>query len=115
MQRASFPACPSFDMGCGASKSPAVSTDEKPEMRSGIDETVDVAAVPDTASVVTASEKHSCEDVGAPQTLEYRRFLQSGGAKTSFWHDVPLYASRAQLRRKLLVAVAEGRGRYDAR
>ena len=82
-------------MGCGASKSPAVSTDEKPEMRSGIDETVDVAAVPDTASVVTASEKLSCEDVGAPQTLEYRRFLQSGGAKTSFWHDVPLYASRS--------------------
>ena len=58
MQRASFPACPSFDMGCGASKSPAVSTDEKPEMRSGIDETVDVAAVPDTASVVTLSLIH---------------------------------------------------------
>ena len=29
--------------------------------------------------------------------------------------DIPLYASRSHLKRKLAVAVAEGRGRYDAR
>lgn len=64
-------------------------------------DSMEVAAVPDTASVVSATDAsagtvYAAEDVGEAKTLEYRRFLTNGGARVSSWHDVPLFADKKE-------------------
>ena len=62
----------------------------------------DIAAVPDTNKVLRtesleqqAASMYASLDVGQAQTMEFRRFLTTGGAKCSAWHDVPLFAKQS--------------------
>jgi len=62
---------------------------------------LEVEAVPDTASMMSATEEsvatgYAAEDVGETKTLEWRRFLTNGGARVSSWHDVPLFANKKE-------------------